>query len=597
MKQTVKAALSLLLIVSILISLAGCFTDTLGKKIADDIVDNFVDRNDPAPTKDPNGNPNGEILYETILIEDALHEEILNEDVLRESIVQEIISSEYYLQDDVILEDVIVQVFADVDDLDNDFICESNYSTELDYTFIKQRLASGIGMVLVEVIIDVGSCILDICTQNWLGLAIDAGQIVVTVGSTTLAAFVGYQVAKAKSLAAGNTYEEAIYDALDSASHGYYYTSVVCDVINTAVSVCQAVKSSFEIAKSIKTLINATKVGTELLDATGTAVAKIIGNDTVEVSLAGKKVSCRMAKDSTDLYDIATKQYVGSLVQEGSSWSLIQKTIPDKIYSTRGRLKYIVEDGFIFNVTETETGEIIKTTKSTTRLAVVDPGGFVKNEFGQIIDRIDFATGVSIDGYRGFAKIAPNVSVDVFGDLIDLNTQAKLTKAIVEGETVYLDSTGMKIAKTYSGADGGEYLKRISDVDNGKTIGKLAADGSFESSWKVELNQIRYQATQKFRAGLVQFVENHSLTEIRNTFPELTLEQIDYIKSIHKVPSSLQIHHDLNVANYPDRAGDLTNLEVLSRENHLKAHHGNFQNATTSRSDNWIDVTRFPEFN
>ena len=172
-----------------------------------------------------------------------------------------------------------------------------------------------------------------------------------------------------------------------------------------------------------------------------------------------------------------------------------------------------------------------------------------------------------------------------------------MTTKVVDGIATYFDSTGNAVLKQYAGVDGATYLKRMSDIDNGKTIGRLLDDGKhLDPNWKIDLDKIRYDATQAFRKGLVKYVQEHSLSEIRANFPELTLEQIEYIQEFGKVPTSLQIHHCKNVANYPDLAGDMKNLEVLSQENHLKAHGMNFQNSTSSRSPNYVDVTQFPEF-
>ena len=592
MKSTLHIKiLSLVLVLSMLFSLTSCVFDEWGEDIADNVINNATaefdsSKNDPLPF-----NPNGTTLYETVILEDLLKENILTEDILREGLLSQLLLQEELLAEDVLIENLSVQIIDSFDDLEDYFICESNYIQQLDYSFIHQRIAQGASMVIAEVVIDLGSCVLDIVTANWGGLWLDVGQIVITAGGTAWAAFVTQQVALAKSLAAGNSYEFAMYDALDASSKAFYYTAVTCEVVNTVISLAQTVVGIVQTVKGIKNLVAAAKAG-EILDDAGKVAAKVGSDGTVQVKQGSKWIKCDYAANSTDLYDVVTKEYVASIVRSGDAAKIITKQIPENIYSASGNLKYICNGSDIWKVTQTQSGNIVKTYKGT-----VDAGGFIKNGFGQIIDKIDFSTGKSIDAFLGIAKTAPNVSADVFGNIVDLNTGANLTTKVVDGIATYFDSAGNAVLKQYNGADGATYLKRLSDIDNGKTIGRLLDDGKhLDPNWKIDLDKIRYDATQAFRKGLVKYVQEHSLSEIRANFPELTLEQIEYIQEFGKVPTSLQIHHCKNVANYPDLAGDMKNLEVLSQENHLKAHGMNFQNSTSSRSPNYVDVTQFPEF-
>lgn len=588
MKYIAHKVISLVLIFCLLFSLSGCVFDKWGEDIADGIIDDTKKDIDSSKNDQLPYNPNGNVLYETISVEDALKENLLTEEKLEESTINQLLLQEELLAEDILIESVSVQILDSVSDLDDCFECESYYSQQLDYSLIRQRIARGASMVIAEVVVDLSNCILEICTCNWGALALDAGQIIVTVGSTTLAAFVAYQTALAKSMAAGNSYEIALYDALDSASNAFYYAAVTCEVVNTVISIAQSVKAITDAAKSIKDLVKVIKAG-EILDDAGRVIAKTDANGTLSVNKDGKWRKCNYAGESTDLYDIKTKEYVATVVKSGDDTvRLVAKNIPDSIYSSSGKLKYVCQGNDIWNVTETSMGDIVRTYKGT-----VDAGGFVKNGFGQIIDRIDFSTGKSIDAFSGIAKTAPNVSCDVFGNFIDLNTGKALSIKMIDGVMTYLDSKGNAVFKQYVGDDGFTYLKRISDVDNGKTIGRLSKDGTqLDPTWKVELNKTRYEATQTIRKCLVEYVQNHSIQEIRANFPDLSLEQIDYIKEFGKVPTSIQIHHWKNVANYPDHAGDLSNLEVLSRSNHLKAHGGNFQNSTNSPTLNYVNLKK-----
>lgn len=586
-KKILNRITAVLLLFCLCFSLSGCIFDKWGNDIADKVVDNKTEfdssKTDPLPY-----NPNGDTHYETILIEKALKEGILNEDKVEEDILGELQLQEELQAEDVYIENISIEIFDSVDDLEDYFVCESYYTEQLDYAFIKQRIAQGVSMVLSEVVIDVASCVLDIVTCNWGSLIIDAGQVVITAGGTSLAAYIGYQVGMAKSLAAGNSYEMAVYDALDLSSKSFYYTAVACEIVNTIVAIAQAVDAIKNTVKEIKNIIEVAKNTVEVLDEAGSVAAKVSPNGDIQVKSGKKWVQADYAKNSTDLYDVSAKEYLGSFIKSGDdSLKFEVKQIPNEIYSPQGNLKYVCEGNDIWKVTQTKAGDLVRTYKGT-----VDGGGFVKNGFGQIVDRIDLSTGKSLDGFSGLAKTAPNVSSDVFGNLIDLNTSAKLSVNSVDGVETYIDSAGNAVFKQYHGSDGNIYLKRLSDVDNGKTIGRLNVDGTLDTNWRVDLDKIRYDATQTFRKGLVEYVDTHSLIQIRSNFSQLTTEQIEYIKEFKRVPESVQIHHCKNVANYPDFAGDQSNLVALTREAHLDAHGGNFQNSTSQRPSCWVDTTK-----
>lgn len=597
MRKKLKSAIALMLVFTMLFNMTGCgIFDKAGEKVADSYVDSYIEKvefevakNDPTPDGSAY-NPNGTTLYETVLFEDVLtedklHEDILNEELLEERLLKEILYDEGLIYEDVIIEELHVEIIDDVDELEERFVCESYYNQQFDYDFIKQRIASGTSLILAEVVIDLGSCVLNIVTANWGGVALDAGQIVVTAGGSTLAAFISYQVAKAKSEAAGNSYEQVMYDALYEGANAYYYTAVTCDVVNTVISVYQLVDGIAKLVKTVKNLIKVMKTP-EIVNSTGNVVAKLRADGLYDVTVDGKKaVKCAFAENSTDLYDATTKEYVCSIVKNGDTLATEVKTIPKQVFSN-GTLKFEVDDaGMLYRLTANNGGEYVKTTVGT-----IDAGGIVKNGFGQTIYRLDFESGKLIKCYNGINKIAPNITVDVFGNIIDLNTNEKLAVKTIDGVVTYLDADGNAVATIYKGEDGVQWLKNVNNVDNGTTIGRISEEGLFESAWKADLDFIRSDATSTIRKQLVNYVKNNSDATVRKNFPDLTIEQIEYIREYGRVPESIQIHHCKNVANYPDLAHDYSNLEVMSVESHRAAHGGNYQNSTTAKSSNYVDL-------
>lgn len=579
--------LSLAVVFSLLLSLTSCVFDTLGENIADAVIDQYN------PSSGNGSNSSNNTLYDDELGDDVLLDDVLNDEVLKEHIIRETLIEELYLyeiirQEDVRIESVSVSVYNDFQEFDYDFVCESNLVYEFDYSLIRERIADGASMVIAEVVIDLGSFVLDVCCGNWVEAAIDAAQILYTTVGTTLAAYIAGEAAKAKSLAAGNSYEVVVYDSLDAASSAFYYTAVVCDVVNTAISLGQLAVSIAQIVKDVKRMSRAMKQGSVIADASGSIAASKIADDVFVITQNGKTVKCMMAANSTDLYDIATKEYVCSLVKYSDDVvALESKTIPSQIYTTRGTLKYECENGQIWRMS-TKNGESVRGVKP---LGNIDPAGYVWSG-GKIVDHIDFATGTSLNAYRAIANAGENISVDLFGDLIDVSSGTKLTKQTVDGVVTYFDYSSKAVLKEYVGTDGFTYLKRIGEFDNGKVVGKLTADGKFDVNWCVELNKIRTEATQKIRGGLVRFIQENPVSVIRDKFPQLDDAQITYIKEFGRVPTSIQIHHCKNVANYPDLAGDLTNLEVMTYDGHLAAHNFNFKNSTSARSKNYIDLKK-----
>ena len=600
MKKVFKSFLSVLLGFCCLFSVCSCgLFDKWGENIANNVVSEFdTSKNDPAPTG-KNG-VNEQILYETVLLEDVLKENIITEQILEERIQSEILSDEFLIAENIKIESINVDIYSDVDEMEEDFCCESYHSIDFDYALIKQRIAKGCSLVLAEVIIDTVSCVIDIVTYNWGGLALDAGQIIVTAGGTSLSAFIAAQVAKSKSLAAGNSYEMAIYDALYEGSKAFYYSAVAIDTVNTAISLYQLTDLA---VKGVKAIVNfvKSKIAVDIVDAAGNVIGKASSKGTYKLTIDGVEKTCKASgatnlAGSIDLYDSVTKTYVTTITKTGDVLTQTARTIPNEILlkagSNVGKAKYVFNGTEAYKVTYAADGTAIKTFVGN-----IDAGGFIKNNYGQIIKRIDFDTGKEINGFSKLLKSskANKITVDVFGELVEITDDASktmqpLTKKTVKGVVTYLDSANNSILKEYDGIDGVVYLMRASDDVNYAKVSGAISDGAFDFNWRTTLDYIRSNATSTIRENLVTYVKNNNINVVRQNFPELTLEMIDYIKQYDRIPTAIQIHHCKNVANFPDLAGDYTNLVVLTKESHLAAHAGDFHNASFSKPSCYIDL-------
>lgn len=601
-----KKILTFLLLVATLFSLSSCGVfDSWGRNIADgivpgDTIDEFdSSKNDPAPTGSKGVNE--DIIYETVLLEDILEEKILTEEILEERIAKEIISDEFLIAEDISIESINVDIYSDVDDMEEDFCCESYYSIDFDYALIKQRIAKGASLVLAEVVIDAASCIIDIVTCNWGELVIDAGQIIITAGGTTLSAFIAAQVAKAKSLAAGNSYEMAMYDALYEGSKAFYYSAVAIDAVNTVISLYQLTDLAVKGVKALSTFIKS-KSAIDIVDNAGSVIGKSSAKGTFELSIDGTEHLCKasaatnLGGQTIDLYDAATQTYVTTLKRVGNVLQETKRTIPGEILlksgDNVGKAKYIFDGSDAFKVTYAADGTAIKTFVGN-----IDAGGFIKNNYGQIIKKIDFDTGREINGFTKLMKSskANKITVDAFGELVEVTddttkAMTPLTKKTIDGIVTYLDSANNEILKQYKGTDGLTYLMRANNnINEAKVCGSIA-DNVFDFNWRNTLDYIRSKATSTIRKNLVNFVKENNINIVRQNFPELTLEMIDYIKEYGRIPTSIQIHHVKNVANFPDLAGDYSNLVVLSKESHLAAHAGDFHNASFTKPSCYVDL-------
>ena len=600
MKKVFKSFLSVLLGFCCLFSVCSCgLFDKWGENIANNVVGEFdTSKNDPAPTGKKGVNE--QILYETVLLEDVLKENIITEQILEERIQSEILSDEFLIAENIKIESINVDIYSDVDEMEEDFCCESYHSIDFDYALIKQRIAKGCSLVLAEVIIDTVSCVIDIVTYNWGGLALDAGQIIVTAGGTSLSAFIAAQVAKSKSLAAGNSYEMATYDALYEGSKAFYYSAVAIDTVNTAISLYQLTDLA---VKGVKAIVNfvKSKIAVDIVDAAGNVIGKASSKGTYKLAIDGVEKTCKASgatnlAGSIDLYDSVTKTYVTTITKTGDVLTQTARTIPNEILlkagSNVGKAKYVFNGTEAYKVTYAADGTAIKTFVGN-----IDAGGFIKNNYGQIIKRIDFDTGKEINGFSKLLKSskANKITVDVFGVLVEITDDASktmqpLTKKTVKGVVTYFDSANNSILKEYDGIDGVVYLMRASDDVNYAKVSGAISDGAFDFNWRTTLDYIRSNATSTIRENLVTYVKNNNINVVRQNFPELTLEMIDYIKQYDRIPTAIQIQHCKNVANFPDLAGDYTNLVVLSKESHLAAHAGDFHNASFSKPSCYIDL-------
>ncbi|MGN1227065.1 MAG: HNH endonuclease signature motif containing protein [Christensenellales bacterium] len=584
-----------------LFSLSSCQDfDDVGQNIPNKIVAEFdSSKNDTAPTG--HKGVNEQILYETVLLEDVLKENVLTENIIKERIYSEIVNDEYLISEDVEVECINVEIYNDVDEMDEDFCCESYYSIDMDYALIKQRIASGTSLVLAEILIDAASCVIDIVTVNWGGLAIDAGQIIVTAGGTTLSAFIASLIAISKSLKAGNSYEMVMYDALYEGSKAFYYSAVVISSINAVISLFQLTDLAIKGVKSLVSFIKSKK-SISLVDGAGKTIGNLTSEETIKLSVKGKvkecKISCAtdLSGNSIDLYDVNTKTYVATLNKVGDSLSFTVRNVPNEILlksgNNAGKAKYVFNGTEAFKVTYATDGTAVKTF-----IGNIDAGGFIKNNYGQIIKRIDFETGKEINGFTRIIKSSKTskITTDVFGELVEITNDANktmkhLTKKKINGVITYVDSKNNKILKVCEGSDGVSYLMSVSDNINYVKVAGALKDGRFDFDWKTFLDYRRSNATSTIRKQLVEYVKENNINIVRQNFPELTLEMIDYIKSYGKIPTTIQVHHIKNVANYPDLADDFENLVVLTKKSHLEAHGGNFHNASSTKPYCYINL-------
>ncbi|MBQ9082737.1 MAG: hypothetical protein IJY28_04465, partial [Clostridia bacterium] len=504
--------LRLIAVVLCLSMLTGCTViDRISQYIADQVIGLYdplaaydLSLNDPAPTQDPD-RPNGVILYETVLMEDILRESVLHEETLEAQILQEIVLSESPLFEDVVVESVLVTVAGDMDDID-DFLCEAYYAELLDMDLIRQRLSDGIALVLAEVVIDTGSAVLNIVTCNWGGLIVDAGQIALTAGGTTLMAFIEGQIARAKSLAAGSTYEVAMYDAIRAATDAYYYTAVALDVANTILSTAQLLEGLYDTGRII---LGKLQQAESIRDAAGNVIGALKNGDQIELRTGGRKRTCRLAADGT-LYDLRGN-YVGVL-DDDLQFSV--RSLPEAIHANN-RLRFTIEDGRLYRITQTTDGAAIRTCKGT-----VDGGGIVRNLHGQIVEKIDLNTGQTLESYRALTESlqkagARNVTVNTFGELVYADSGKALRKKRIHGVTTYVDDAGNPLLTEYMGTGDTVYLK---SAGTGRTVGALA-DGVFDGAWENTLNLQRSRATQAARDAIARFVQDKPNRTVRKYFP------------------------------------------------------------------------------
>ena len=601
MKKIINFFLFFAILCGTMFNLTSCeLFDKIGDDIANKVVDEFDNgKNDLPPTG--HKGVNEQILYETLILEDVLKENIITEKILKEKIYNEIISNEYLITENIKVESINVEIYKDVNEMEDDFCCESYYSIDMDYSLIKQRIAAGTSLIVAEVIIDTASCVIDIVTCNWGAFATDFGQIIVTAGGTTISAFIAAQVAKAKSLAAGNSYEMALYDALYEGSKAFYYSSVKIDTINALISLYQLTDLAIKGVGKLINLINSRQT-IEIIDSSGKAIGKLASKKTTKLTINGTekicKISCAtdLTGNSIDLYDATTKTYVCTLKKTGEALTYTTRSIPNEILlkagSNVGKAKYIFSGTDAFKVTYAADGTAVKTF-----IGSIDAGGFIKNNYGQIIKKIDFETGKEINGFTKIMQSSKSkkITVDVFGELVEITDDSKkmtqpLTKKIIKGKLTYLDSANNPLFNVTNGSDNVSYLMRASENINEAKVSGVLNDGLYDFNWKTILDYRRSNATSIIRSNLVEFVKKNNVNVIRQNFPELTLEMIDYIKTYDRIPTSIQIHHIKNVANFPDLADDFTNLVVLTKENHLLAHGGNFHNASFTKPSSYVNL-------
>ena len=605
-KRKIKKILTTLVFLPFLIFVSSC--SDIGETIADVIIDEFdPSKNDPTPDGD-NG-PNEDVLYEEVLIEDLLKENLLTEEILEENIIEEIITDEQLSSEEIILENVRVEIYDDLSKMEDDFCCESYYTIDNDYAFIKQRIAEGVNIVLSEIIFDFGQMVYHLVTLNFGSMLLDAGQIVVMAGGTTLAAYIRGLIAKADALEAGLSYEEAMYDALYYGSEAFYYTSALIDTAFVGINLGQSLYDASASLKQLKDKIKYVDAFVNIKNTAGKKIGEVLPNGQYKVNIDGYDKVCthstatNLDGKSIDLYDPKTNQYTCSLREGDDGLQAYERIIPDYIPYKRGdnvgKPKFIFEENEVYRATYTNNDSLVKT-----YIGTIDQGGFIKNDFGQYIGRIDLDTGKEVNGFTSLINTSDDIhyTTTPIGEVCEIVNEngiqyKPLSKANVDGKTCFLNYKGEPIFEETIGSDNVSYLRRYdADTSTGRVVGGFNSDGKFNFEWKVNLNYRRSSATSTVRKKLCDYVLNNDVTIIRRNFPSLDGDIIDYIKKNHKIPSNIQIHHCYNVANYPDLADDYRNLVVLTKDEHLMAHFGDFHNPTAERPSQWRDLTNILVF-
>lgn len=413
MRAKLAKIFSIILVLAITLNLFGCsLFNRAGDKMADDIL--F----DATSSTNTSYNPNGTSLIEATILEDTLEEKSLIEFQLEQKFYSELMLEPAILQEGVKLESIRVEIIDSSELQFDDLGCESYYTSQLDYSIIQERLSDGLSLILAEVVIDVGSLVVNIVVANWRSAIVDAAQIALTVGVTSLSGFVAYHVAMAQSLAAGNSYEYAVYDAWDRASTAFYYASVIVDVVNTVISLAQVAKALVDLGKKVPLIV--AKMNGAVVNASKTiAVTKGVDN-TFEVIQSGKKVAGKLAANTNDLYDIATGKYICSLVENnaGDFVEVITKEIPLNITNKSGDLVYRIDKDTreIYKVTKNADGIVNEISKG-----IVDESGFIYSS-GKIVSRIDFSTGKTFDSAYTYLK-SLDLYTNVFGEITDSTGQ------------------------------------------------------------------------------------------------------------------------------------------------------------------------------
>ena len=370
-----------------------------------------------------------------------------------------------------------------------------------------------------------------------------------------------------------------MYDAIRAATDAYYYTAVALDVANTILSTAQLLEGLYDTGRII---LGKLQQAESIRDAAGNVIGALKNGDQIELRTGGRKRTCRLAADGT-LYDLRGN-YVGVL-DDDLQFSV--RSLPEAIHANN-RLRFTIEDGRLYRITQTTDGAAIRTCKGT-----VDGGGIVRNLHGQIVEKIDLNTGQTLESYRALTESlqkagARNVTVNTFGELVYADSGKALRKKRIHGVTTYVDDAGNPLLTEYMGTGDTVYLK---SAGTGRTVGALA-DGVFDGAWENTLNLQRSRATQAARDAIARFVQDKPNRTVRKYFPQLGTGQVEFIRSTGRLPTDFEIHHVRNVANYPDLAADYANLELLSHDAHRAAHGGDYKNPTSTPTKTYVNLAQ-----
>jgi RHS repeat-associated protein len=194
----------------------------------------------------------------------------------------------------------------------------------------------------------------------------------------------------------------------------------------------------------------------------------------------------------------------------------------------------------------------------------VDTAGYFWDIFFDVVSLVASVVEVVANPTDGGAWLG------LAGDVVDL-----VPFVTGVGETVKAVRTVDKVADAVDTAhDVGKA------VDNANDVGK-ALDNAGDAT-----NTVKKTVSNAERSSAVRKAWKNELFDVKNggrgISRDWTDAEIDELLHTGKV-RGYQGHHMQSVKGYPELAGDPNNIQFLTRQEHLRAHLGNFRNITHGR--------------